>query len=197
MPASPMIVQFFVLESRDLQLERPYALAGLGPGGTQRFELHGTLTRDLDPLDGDASGDFVARIPLPAVPIAALQLDIQNGDNVPPAFEWSTLLSRTAELVSPLPAGTYELLLERRDEAPPVYDLAPSREALLAYERRDVTFVTGFGPNTAFRPMLAQPGPGAVPPWLLWSSLIAAILVLGVITLRHSSADAEPGGPHA
>lgn len=193
LPASPMVAQFFVLESRDLQLNRPYTLKGMGGKGAELFALSGTLMRDLEPLDGEDNGNFVARIALPNVAVSALRLEVQNGDNLAPEFEQTRVLARTAALVAPLPAGSYELLFGRSEEAPPVYDLESSRAAVLAAERFDVSFATGFGPNGAFRPLLAQPAPGGVPPWLLWSSLVVAVLVLGAITLRQSVSDPPSG----
>ncbi len=197
MPASPTMAAFLLLQSRDLLLNRPYTLRGLGPNGVEQFSLHGTLIRDLEPSEGDELPKFVARIAVPAVAIVALQLEVQNGDNRPPVFERAHVLARTAELVSPLPPGTYELLLGRTDDAPPIYDLESSRALLLSEERHEVVFPSQLTSNPSFLPSLAKSAPGVVPAWLLWSSLVAAVLVLGVVTLRHSALGGDGDTPPA
>ena len=73
------------------------------------------------------------RIPLDGSPVAALRLEVEEGDNAPLPVQRVSGLVRVPRVVFKATAGRYQLLLGNPDAAPPRYDLAALRREVLSY----------------------------------------------------------------
>jgi hypothetical protein len=130
-------------------------------------------------------------VSLSGVRVAAIELRVYDGDEVPLVIEQvlATVPTRTLFVVAP--AGEYRALVGAPQQTAPTYDIARARPLILAVAAGAATL----GP--------AAPNPSFVAPgWVeregaetivVWAVLIVAVLVLGGITLR--AARSEPPKP--
>jgi hypothetical protein len=115
--------------------------------------------------------------------LARLTLRIEDGDDAP--LRLSSILARgpAPEVFVAAPAGSYTLLLGAADLAAPTYELARVRDVVLAVDAGAVkTQPIEKNPAYKLSARLSQ-GKGREQV-LLWVVLVAAVVVLLVLTLR-------------
>jgi len=118
-------------------------------------------------------------------PVAALSLEIEDGDDAPLSLVAATALVPEVELFVAAPEGRY-WLMSGADMAPPRYELERARGMLLSLPRAELVVGT-LEDNPAYAP--ADDGR---PPLLLWAVLCLAVAVLGWLTLRAVADDDDP-----
>jgi hypothetical protein len=112
---------------------------------------------------------------------------VDDGDES--SLSWRAVRARAVEpeLFLVAPAGAYTLLIGNPDAAPPRYELERVRDVVLAVR----------GGTAAAEPLEANPRyslgahlasgdrlAGLLPRLALWTVLLAAVVVLGIVTLR-------------
>jgi hypothetical protein len=149
---------------------------GLGQRGRERTLYSGALAR--------APGSPGAlRIPLDGSPVAALVLEVEEGDNAPLPLQRATGVVRVPRVVFKATPGRYRLLLGNPDAAPPRYDLAALRREVLSYSAVGVE--AGSAEDNAAQRRSVWGRLGQQPPGLLlWSALVVAVVALLLLTAR-------------
>ena len=164
-----------------LQIEAPYfdrAFRLLGHT-IEAKELTLTTGRLARPI-GDPRP---VAIDLPAGHVTELELVVEDGDDA--ALEIQSAQARVLlpDLFLTAPEGRYALLLGSPDQRAPRYELERVRDVVLAVNSEPI----GSGslePNPEFSLTARLRGRGLQTRVLLWTVLIAAVLVLGGLTLR-------------
>ena len=126
------------------------------------------------------------------VPVRALVLVIDDGDEAPLPIVSARAEAKVAELRLVAPAGAYTLLAGNRDAHAPRYELGETPDArarVLGAPAGDAQ-VGAPAPN----PRHKRPG-GAAAGWekeALWGVLTLAVIALGALTLRLSRKEQPP-----
>jgi len=134
-------------------------------------------------------------VDFPPARVVALELVVQDGDDAPLEFRAARARLVLPELFLAAPAGDYFLLVGDPKASAPSYELSRVRDVVLAVSSAPVE-AKASGPNPDYsRARLAIERRGdLVPQVLLWSVLVAAVVVLTALTLRlaRSGGDAPP-----
>jgi hypothetical protein len=161
-------------------LDRPFTLIGTDARGSERPLAGGRLRRA-------AGSDEPLRIAFADTRVTALGLVIQNGDEAPLTITAGRALCPLSELYVAAPPGEYALLAGDSEAAPPQYEIAAMRGAVLAVPAVEVTSGPG-GPNPAFSSGAATArriaGGRLLPRLAVWTVLVLAVVVLTLLTLR-------------
>jgi hypothetical protein len=115
--------------------------------------------------------------------VERLELRVEDGSDAPLAFRSARVSAREQDLYLAAPAGTYALLLGNDDAQAPSYELERVRDVVLAVgtgAAEPAALVDN--PAYSLRARLATGR--AVPVVVLWVVLVAAVVVLTVVTLR-------------
>jgi hypothetical protein len=163
--------------------DRPYRLQGTGPGGRTETLASGRLAR----RQGDPRPPVIA---LDGRRLTELRLEVEDGDDAPLRLTGAALDLPAPELFTVAPAGEFQLLLGHPDVVPPVYELERVRATVLSVPAESVV-PDGLEENPAFRATARLAGSGTRQTALLWTVLVAVVMVLGWFTLRL--ARQEPG----
>ncbi|HUD70787.1 MAG TPA: hypothetical protein VMQ62_02395, partial [Dongiaceae bacterium] len=176
LPVTALTIDRLTIDVDGGFVDRSFRLEGtIGDRGSRPI-LSGRLTRPIDdrrPLVVD----------LAPARVRAATLAIDDGDDAPLAFRSITARAPRPAIYLAAPAGSYELLLGAPDERAPRYELERARAVVLSVRAAPVT--TGpleANPRQGFAARWG--GAGARRTWLLWGTLVAAVLVLGLLTLR-------------
>jgi hypothetical protein len=161
LPVAPIIIDQLVLEGDASFVDRPFRLRGRSADGADVELAAGRLT-----LRGERPQPLT--IGVAPQRLTELTLQVDDGDEAPLSWRAARVRSRTADLFLVAPPGVYSLLLGAADAEAPRYDIDRAREVVLAV--RGGIAAAGFG---AWGSRL-----------VLWAVLLAAVLILGVVTLR-------------
>jgi hypothetical protein len=160
---------------RDVRLLRS---ATDGERGEPHLLYAGTLLRQGD----DAAG--LHSLPLSGERVRELILEIDDQDNSPLTIERLNGVVRAPRLAFKLTPGEgYRLLLGNPDASPPQYDIETLRQAVLSYAALPAQ-LDRLQPNRAYRARTSDYLMHAPPTALLWGSLLLAVAVLLLITVR-------------
>ena len=131
--------------------------------------------------------------------VVALELVVQDGDDSPLVFRAVRARLRLPELYLAAPAGDYFLLVGDPRASAPSYELSRVRDVVLAVSSAPVEAkASGPNPDYSVRGRLGAERRGdLVPQVLLWSVLIAAVVVLTALTLRLARAGGDAPPPSA
>ena len=189
LPAAPVRLDQIVLD-----LETPFFDRAFRLTATLEGERESTL----------AAGRLVQRIGRPRpvsidfapARVVALELVVQDGDDAPLRFHAARARLVLPELFLAAPAGDYFLLVGDPKASAPSYELARVRDVVLAVGSAPVEAqASGPNPDYSARARLITERRGdLVPQVLLWSVLVAAVVVLTALTLRlaRSGSDTPP-----
>src|SRR5438876_1056986 len=130
--------------------------------------------------------------------VVALELVVQDGDDAPLEFRAARARLVLPELFLAAPAGDYFLLVGDPKASAPSYELTRVRDVVLAVTSAPVE-AKASGPNPDYsRARLAIERRGdLVPQVLLWSVLVAAVVVLTALTLRLARTGGDTPPPPA
>jgi hypothetical protein len=172
---SPLPIVALELDVRDAFVQRDFVLVA---------RRDGEIVERL-------SGPFVVAPDRPSRSIAitlagnlvdAIEVDVQDGDENPVRIARARLSVSARDLFLVAPEGRYALLAGARNVEAPVYDLQRARALVLVAEREDASL----GPredNGRFEPPSAWSASRASD-YAVWIAVIAAVLILGVLTFR-------------
>lgn len=178
LPVAPLAIDQLVLESDASFFDRAYRLTALDADDNAIALTAGRLVLRAEHPRPVALG-------FPAVRVTALELTVEDGDEAPLAFRAAYGRAIEAELFLAAPAGDYVLLVGEPDVAAPRYELERIRDVILAVNSGSAT--TGDlapNPDYSMSARLAAGGGGTLQRVLLWGVLIAAVVVLALVTLR-------------
>ncbi len=178
LPVAPLAIDQLVLESDASFFDRAYRLTALDADDNAIALTAGRLVLRAEHPRPVALG-------FPAVRVTALELTVEDGDEAPLAFRAAYGRAIEAELFLAAPAGDYVLLVGEPDVAAPRYELERIRNVILAVNSGSAT--TGDlapNPDYSMSARLAAGGGGTLQRVLLWGVLIAAVVVLALVTLR-------------
>ena len=159
-------------------LDRPYRLVATaaGEGGVERTIAGGRIIRRV----GEAPQ---ASIPVPPVRVSALSLMIEDGDDAPLSLPRARAAFTVPDLLLAAPSGEYALLVGDPSAAPPRYDLARARDAILGATAG--TIETGpLGPSPSHRVQVSEPKGSGAEQYALWGALALSVVVLAGLALR-------------
>lgn len=178
LPVAALVLDRIVVETARPVLGRRFRLLGEELDGTRRELAAGTLAQDLRrpaPLT----------IAFPETRLARLELEVEDGDDAP--IEIASVVAPLAlpRLLIAAPAGAYALLAGNPDADPARYEIERARDVV-----RDLRTVPATaGPGSDNAAWTGTPGGSARRRALLqqvaiWSAIVLAVAVLGVVTLR-------------
>ncbi|MBX3248359.1 MAG: hypothetical protein KF901_14360 [Myxococcales bacterium] len=181
------------LDPEDAFVSRPCVLYGFDERGERRRLASVTLARGPD-------DDARVMIPLPRERVAALELEVEDGDDSPLTFRgaWVEVVTRTVFVAAP--DGDYRVLVGDPEAEHPRYALEDALELVLAIDSAPAA-LGAVERNPAHEPPpfweQVDLASGAV-----WGVLLLAVVLLGGLTLRlarHApdapSPDATPNAP--
>jgi hypothetical protein len=175
-PVSPMTVDRIEVDTEVPFFDRPFTLSGEGEDGKLVVLAQGRIVRH--------AGDSVrVRIEFSPVRVTRLELRIEDGDDAPLTLRAVQALTPVPEVFVAAPAGTYSLLLGAEDSAAPNYELERVREVVLAVSAGDIA-IQSIEANPGYRRSARFTQGKGSEQALLWIAIVAAVLVLGALTLR-------------
>jgi len=175
-PVSPLRFDRILLETDAAYFDRAFSLTAAADDGVETTLLRGRL--------GRAAGDRrPVSLDLDAVRTRSLTLQIEDGDDAPLEFRSVSVRVPLPEVYLTAPQGSYTLLLGAPDQDPPRYELERVREVVLAVQAAPIDA----GPieaNPHYSLHARLKGSGLRQTVLLWTALVAAVVVLAFLTLR-------------
>jgi hypothetical protein len=180
LPAAPLRVERLSLRSTVAYFDRPFELSVEDEHGRQRVVAQGRLVKQ-------ALRPGPVEIPLGGESVHALTLRVDDGDDAPLAFVEASADVLLPELFVVAPEGRYEMLLGNPDVPSPRYELERVRDVVLAAGSNSAApGVLEENPGFSLRARLGgDDGPsGMMRTGLVWGALLAAVAVLGALTLR-------------
>jgi hypothetical protein len=190
LPAATVRLDEIVLETDTAFFDRSYVLvARMGDGGDETTLVRGRLVQRV-------GRPRPVTIDFPPARVASLELVVEDGDDAPLALRTARARLVLPEIFLAAPAGVYALLLGDPHATPPRYELARVRDVVLAARSAPVS-AEPLAPNPGYsmRARLAGGGLAAiVPQAVLWTVLVAAVVILTLVTLRvaRSASGAPP-----
>ena len=175
---SPLTVDRLTIDADAPYFDREFTLSGDTEGDEEISLSQGRFARRAgDPMP--------VTIEVPPVRITGLTLRIEDGDDAP--LHLSSVLARgpAPDVFVAAPEGSYTLLLGAGDTGAPTYELARVRDVVLAVEAGAVK-TQPIEKNPAYKLSARLSQGKGLEQVLLWVALIAAVLVLLVLTLRLS-----------
>ncbi len=170
---------------------RPARLLAPAPAGSrsgERSVFAGTLVRAAGPRGrppspGGPAGPAPIVFGLDGSRVSALFLEVDEGDNAPLTLLEAQGVVRVPRIAFKAAPGAYRLLIGNAQAQPPRYDIASLRKEILSYS----AVVVEAGPtetNTAFRRGAGDYVKDVPPSLLLWGTLLGAVIVLLLLTVR-------------
>jgi len=182
LPAEPVVVTALSFHSRAIFVDRRYTLVFRPRGGADQVLKRGRLRRergDSMPLSLELVGQTRR--------LAGLALLVEDGQDQPLSFDKVVATVATVDLYVAVTAGTYSLLLGHLEASRPRYELSAARALVLAVPTKPIR-IGPLQPNPSYRPPRVEQPP---PIWPLWAAIIAAVLILGFLTLRLSGQEGD------
>lgn len=178
LPAWPAQIDELLIRVDREYLDRPYRLVGSpeNEGSAERVLASGRIVRRV----GEAAQ---AAIPVPAVRVSALALVIEDGDDAPLSLPRARAAFTVPDLLLVAPSGEYALLIGDPRAAPPRYDLARARDAILGASA-GVIEAGPLGLSPTHRVAAAESREGGAEQYALWGALGLAVVVLAGLALR-------------
>ena len=195
LPVTPLRADRILLDPATAYFDRAFRIEGepvadvsSRPGrdaGATRVLARGRLARAIDdrrPVE----------VVLEAERVDALRLIVEDGDDAPLPIPSAQARVVLPDVYLTVPPGRYDLLLGSPDQEAPRYELERVRDVVLAVNATPV--VAGeLEANREFSLRARLAGGGLHRTVLLWATLIVAVVVLAVLTLRLARRD--PAGP--
>jgi len=185
LPVSPMRFDRLVLDTRAAFFDRAFELRGRAADAKEEsILLRGRLTR--------AAGDpRPVSLDVPPARLMSAALVVQDGDDAPLALRKAEARVSLPEIYLTAPEGRYVLLLGAPGQEPPRYELERVRDVVLAVKAAPIEA----GPleaNGSYSLRARLEGTGYRQTALLWTALVAAVIVLAILTLRLARRESTP-----
>ncbi len=188
LPATPATLDRLVLDSSAPYFDRPFTLRATVPAADRR--PNGGRSGNAREIVL-ASGRLQRRVgdPRPVTlafgptRIERLELEVDDGSDAPLAIDRAEGRFPLPTLYFPVPQGDYALLLGDPDASAPSYELTRARSLVLAVASTPAT-ASPLDDNPAYSRAAGLLAAGGLQRILLWGALLAAVLVLGLFTLR-------------
>ena len=183
---SPLAFDQLLLDTDAGYFDRAFSLEG-DRDGASRTLAQGRLVRP-------PNGPRAVRIDLPRARVNRMRLVVQDGDDAPIPFR-----AAQARIVLPhayvaAPAGEYLLMLGAPDLPAPRYELEQVRDVVLA--ARAAPIAVGPLRDNEARGVRARLTSGrTLQTTLLWGTILLAVGVLSIVTLRLARRPTGSGGP--
>jgi hypothetical protein len=183
-PVSPLRFDQVLLDAEGAFFDRAFRIEAEVAGGETRTLARGRLARPI----GDPRPVSVAVEP---TRVESLTMSVEDGDDAPLAFRSVKARLLLPEVYLTAPAGEYALLMGAPGQDAPRYELERVRGVVLAVQAAPVA-AGALEPNSDFSLKARLSGQGQRQTVLLWAALIAAVVILALLTLRL--ARREPSG---
>jgi hypothetical protein len=173
---SPLTVDRLAIDTDVPFFDRGFELRGDVQDGKETVLSRGRLAR--------AAGDpSPVTIDVPAARVKRMELRVEDGDDAPLVLRSIRARGPVPEVYLAAPAGSYTMLLGADDSAAPRYELERVRDVVLAVGAGDVRSEP-IEPNPDYKLSARfMQGKGREQA-ILWGAIIAAVVVLGALTLR-------------
>jgi len=186
---SAVPLEGLVLQFAETFFDRPVGVRAGGDERRQRRLWSGRLERR--PGSDASKPPEPIRLSWPPERVRDLEVEIENGDNVPLTLSSAEGVVRVPRLTFQAGPGSYRLLLGNADAAAPRYDLASLRREVLAFSA--VAAPLGASrTNPAARGFAGEFLQDTPPTLLLWGTLLATVGALLWVTMRVLR---QPPGP--
>jgi hypothetical protein len=174
-PVERIAAQTIRIDTAATFVDRDVEVCGIAPDGDEITLGYASLVRRPS-----IEGDLI--VSLTGDRVATLFLRVHDGDEQPLTIDGVRAELATDDLYVTAPAGAYRVLAGDDDARAADYEIARARALVLAVEAEPAS-LGPIAPSPAYRP------PGALERIttdvaIVWSVLILAVLVLGVLTLR-------------
>jgi hypothetical protein len=185
LPVAPLPIGRIDLDIAEGFFDREVAIVAHDEAGRERRVDGGRLTRKLG-----SHGPVQLGFPLPRM--SAVALEVVDGGDAPLTIERARLHIPTSALALAAVAGRYRLLLGDPEQEAPSYELRALDELIGQLDPAPVT-AEPLAANPQFSRGARLRSGGARDRMLVWVVLGAAVIVLGLLTLRM--ARSEGAGP--
>jgi hypothetical protein len=185
LPVAPLTLDQLVLESDSAFFDRAYRLTARDPDDTEMMLAAGRLALR-------AERPRPVTIAFPPTRVTALELAVEDGDEAPLAFRAARARAIAPELFLVAPPGDYTLLVGDPAATAPRYELERVRDVILAVSSGDASAgdLTA-NPDYSVRARLA--GGERFSQIILWTVLVAAVVILALVTLRLAKGERATG----
>jgi hypothetical protein len=187
LPVAPLAVGRIDLDIAESFFDREVAIIAHDEAGRERRVDGGRLTRKLG-----THGPVQLAFPLPRM--SAVALEVVDGGDAPLTIERARLQVPTSALQLAAVAGRYHLLLGDPEQEAPSYELRALDE-LIAQLDPAAVLAEPLGLNPQFSRGARLRSGGARDRVLVWVVLGAAVIVLGLLTLRMARGEGAGPGP--
>jgi hypothetical protein len=172
------------LDVKEAFFDRPVRLLAEAEGESGERRLYaGRLARSADPRPSPQAPPRPLTMPLPGTRLSTLFLELDEGDDAPLTLLAARGTVRVPRATFKAGPGAYRVLLGNREAIAPRYDLASLRREVLSYSALAAE-ASPAEANPAFRRLAGDYFKDTPPTLLLWSTLLAAVLVLLLLTAR-------------
>jgi hypothetical protein len=176
LPVTALTIDRLTIDVDGGFVDRSFRLEGTIGDRGPRAIVSGRLTRPID--DRRPIG-----VDLAPVRLRAATLEVDDGDDAPLAFRSIAARAPRPAIYLAAPPGPYEMLLGAPDEKAPRYELERARAVVLSVRAAPITAgPLETNPHQGF--VARWGGAGARRTLLLWGTLVVAVVVLGLLTLR-------------
>jgi hypothetical protein len=180
----PLPLAAVELSFREPYFTRPARLLAAAPNARgERVAWSGSLTRAYPRRDVKTPPPQPFVLPLDGARVAALTLEVEEGDNAPLTLTAARAFVNVPRIAFKAAPGPYRLLLGNAAAQAPRYDIASLRQEVLSYSALPVT-PGAVERNPAFRRRAGDYFKNAPPTVILWGALLAAVVVLVLLTAR-------------
>jgi hypothetical protein len=178
LPAWPAQIDELLIRVDREYLDRPYRVVAKPEGerGAERAIASGRIIRRM----GESAQ---ASIPVPPVRVSELALVIEDGDDAPLSLTRARAAFTVPDLLLVAPSGEYALLVGDPGAAPPRYDLARARDAIVG-ATAGVIETGPLGLSPTHRVAVTASKEGGAEQIALWGALGLAVVVLAGLALR-------------
>ncbi|MCU0243138.1 MAG: hypothetical protein MUF51_12045, partial [Vicinamibacteria bacterium] len=142
------------------------------------------------------TAETTIRLDLDGAPYSELFFEIDEGDNAPLTLQRAHAWVPVPRVAFKARAGEYRLLLGNDNARPPQYDLAALRGEVLAYSAVPIT-AQPLALNPTFRRRATDYFRKTPPALWLWVTLVSAVVVLLLLTVRILKQPLPPAPPEA
>ncbi len=180
-PVTPLRPDRIVLDTGAGFFDRGFRIEAGSESGAKRTLARGRLTRSI----GDRRPVSITVEP---ARVETLQLIIEDGDDAPLAFQSIQARVVLPDLFLTAPPGPYTVLMGAQGQDAPRYELERVRDVVLAVKAAAIESGS-LEANRDFSLRARLAGRGLGQTVLLWTTLVAAVAILVVLTLRLARRD--------
>lgn len=179
---APLPLHSVQFDANAAYFDRPFELLVVDAEGSERAAARGRLRKD-------ARNPRPVSISFDAGRVSALELRIEDGDDAPLTLGPVSADLPLADLFLVAAEGDYHLLVGHPDDEAPRYELERVRDVVLAVKASPLASgPLEINPRFSARSRLT-PGSTLLQKGIVWAVLLAAVAILGGLTLRVARQD--------